>query len=922
MKSGPTLLAVLPLAVLSMHGATLTVSNLNDNGVGSLREAIAAAQAADTISFAVRGTIVLTNGELVVRNNLRIAGPGATNLAVSVRGQGRVLEILPHATVSVFGLTICDGHAPDGAAGTSNSPAGGEGSDGGGIYNLGFLTIAQCIVSNCAAGRGGDGSHTTSFNSSTTLSSSPDATNWVGGVGGRGGGIYNAGKLSLTDSKLISNSSGAGGDGGGAKYGAAGSSGGGGGAIYNAGRMTLTDCAFEHNAAGNGGNGYSLIYGVFDGGEAGGAGGNGGAICDTGKGTTSISDCQFSFNASGGGGMGSTISYYSQPALGGLGGAGGGGGAVWADGPVQMNGCTFLSNQTGTGAAGGRGRQAGGAGGVGGPGGAICAVGDLNLTLCSCASNHAGCGGDGGFTYTGLPGSGASGGSGGAVYVQSALRLSDCSFSGNLAGSGGQGGSVSILPPFANASGGGVGGYGGALYCQYDLAATNCRFNGNQAGDAGGPGYAGGNAGYSMQGSSSGSGGGQGGGIFGVGPMMLQACTVSGNLGGNGSAADASRPNAVETNAYPNFIWYVRYGGPGGAGGTGGIYGQNSLRMSVCTLSGNLGGAGGPGGVSGGGFMYEDTPAGGSGGPGGPGAASCSFSNELVLIACTIACNSGGLGGAGGFGGGIGYSGRTNVANGGAGGVGGIFNRSPEPMAAAINTLVGSNLGGLGGAGGVIGLGHSGNTGSPDLQGSFTSLGHNLISRTDGSSGFINGVNGDLAGSEITPIEPLLGPLTDNGGPTPTMALLHGSPALDAGDDALVRPPHPLTTDQRGFPRKSGSHVDIGAFEFQFGDAGAHPAPHVPILSAAFPANGNLQSDTASKDSDSGALVATPNFQLTFNDNTPGATFTVLATTNLSLPFSSWSVLGQPTRSSPGLFQFTDAQTTTCPQRFYRVSSP
>src|SRR5207245_3920500 len=124
--------------------------------------------------------------------------------------------------------------------------------------------------------------------------------------------------------------------------------------------------------------------------------------------------------------------------------------------------------------------------------------------------------------------------------------------------------------------------------------------------------------------------------------------------------------------------------------------------------------------------------------------------------------------------------------------------------------------------------------------------------------------------SGSAPIDPLLGPLTDNGGPTPTMALLHGSPALDAGDNALLHGPYALRTDQRGFPRKSGSHVDIGAFEFQF--RGADPS--APTLSATLSANGNLQS---------------PNFQLRFSDNLPGATFTVLATTNLSLPFNGWS---------------------------------
>jgi hypothetical protein len=55
----------------------------------------------------------------------------------------------------------------------------------------------------------------------------------------------------------------------------------------------------------------------------------------------------------------------------------------------------------------------------------------------------------------------------------------------------------------------------------------------------------------------------------------------------------------------------------------------------------------------------------------------------------------------------------------------------------------------------------------------------------------------------------LLGPLADNGGPTLTMTLLPGSPAIDAGDTGVMP-----TTDQRGFPRPAGAGADIGAYEF------------------------------------------------------------------------------------------------------------
>jgi hypothetical protein len=99
-----------------------------------------------------------------------------------------------------------------------------------------------------------------------------------------------------------------------------------------------------------------------------------------------------------------------------------------------------------------------------------------------------------------------------------------------------------------------------------------------------------------------------------------------------------------------------------------------------------------------------------------------------------------------------------------------------------VNTLLAANL--LGG----------------NCIGSLTDLGHNMSS--DGTCNFTN------TGS-MNNTDPKVGPLADNGGPAPTIALLPGSPAIDAGDTAAA----PLT-DQRGFPRPAGSAADIGAFEY------------------------------------------------------------------------------------------------------------
>src|SRR5262249_16350858 len=101
-----------------------------------------------------------------------------------------------------------------------------------------------------------------------------------------------------------------------------------------------------------------------------------------------------------------------------------------------------------------------------------------------------------------------------------------------------------------------------------------------------------------------------------------------------------------------------------------------------------------------------------------------------------------------------------------------------------------------------------GNAGAarPDVSGGVTSLGNNLIGATDGSSGW---VGADLTGTSATPLDALLAPLGNYGGTTQTMALLPGSPAIDAGTSGADIPP----SDQRGEGR--GGAVDIGAVESQ-----------------------------------------------------------------------------------------------------------
>lgn len=124
---------------------------------------------------------------------------------------------------------------------------------------------------------------------------------------------------------------------------------------------------------------------------------------------------------------------------------------------------------------------------------------------------------------------------------------------------------------------------------------------------------------------------------------------------------------------------------------------------------------------------------------------------------------------------------------------------------------------------------------NPDVAGRFISRGNNLIGSLNDNaivttSGFTNGVNNDQVGTIASPLDPKLGPLANNGGPTQTHALLSNSTALDAGNNCVLDNSCTpavgvsLTTDQRGagFARAADSAdanttqtVDIGAFEAQ-----------------------------------------------------------------------------------------------------------
>ncbi len=155
---------------------------------------------------------------------------------------------------------------------------------------------------------------------------------------------------------------------------------------------------------------------------------------------------------------------------------------------------------------------------------------------------------------------------------------------------------------------------------------------------------------------------------------------------------------------------------------------------------------------------------------------------------------------------------------------------------------------------------------------------YNLIGQAGSSGGLTNGVNGNQEGVA----DPGLGSLADNGGPTQTIALLPGSPAIDAGSNNLAVDPttgQPLVYDQRGagFPRIVDNTVDIGAFEFSGVGLAVTTQPHSSITAGtdfgltvtAEDASGNV--DTSFNGTITVALLNNP------TGTTLGGTLTVTA---------------------------------------------
>jgi hypothetical protein len=254
------------------------VTNTNDSGAGSLRQAIEAINHPDslanqTITFtgtATQGTINLLTALPTIGRNVVIDGPGAGSLTVSGGGTTRIFNVASGVSTTFEGLTIANGRS----TGSEN---------GAGIFNDGgTIIIANTTLSSNSANFGGavyNRSGNVTLTNSTLSSNTAQSGGGIYNQGGIvaianstlsanaavfGGGVYNqSSTVSVTDSLLANNSSVSQGGGINNQFGGTvnvtrsrfeyNSTPGYGGGIYNAGSLDVNRGNFSYNSADNGG---------------------------------------------------------------------------------------------------------------------------------------------------------------------------------------------------------------------------------------------------------------------------------------------------------------------------------------------------------------------------------------------------------------------------------------------------------------------------------------------------------------------------------------------------------------------------------------------------------------------------------------------------------------------------------------------
>ena len=324
--------------------------------------------------------------------------------------------------------------------------------------------------------------------------------------------------------------------------------------------------------------------------------------------------------------------------------------------------------------------------------------------------------------------------------------------------------------------------YGGGIFNQGTLSLTNCTLTNDtaQGGTSAGSGVGGAIAnagsltltGCTLTHNTATGTGGEGGAIINAGTLTITGGSLSNNSASNAGGGIENSKNStltitsatLSTNAAPT---------------GGGIDNAGSLTISATTITGNSASTGGGLENAGTAILTNSTFAGDAATDSGTGGA-IDTRGTLTATNSTIATNAAATGGG------------ISVSSGNA---------------TIYNTIVASNQTAADTASDISG------TLDAALASGQQSSSYDLIG-TGGAGGLMNATNGNQVGVA----DPRLAPLASGFGPTMTIALLAGSPAIHAGSDALAldlgaSPPRLLSTDQRGLPRFFNGFVDVGAYE-------------------------------------------------------------------------------------------------------------
>lgn len=254
--------------------------------------------------------------------------------------------------------------------------------------------------------------------------------------------------------------------------------------------------------------------------------------------------------------------------------------------------------------------------------------------------------------------------------------------------------------------------------------------------------------------------------VMGSGSLTITNATITGGVKGSSVAGAAA----------------------GGAVTVSPTSGRSSLTVLRSTLSNNFG-------LTGAGAIDVQN-------------SSASPGNSVSVIGSTIAGNQGASAGAISMRNFNALVVRDSTISGNTGPLGGgLYVPGPAGSGGASTLTLTDSI--------VAGNGGGGSAADCSDQQSGISGGHNVVGVGDGCPAIVNGVNGDQAGTASTPLSPGLGALASNGGPTQTMALQAGSPAINAGNatDCLAKPVS--GTDQRGVTRNVKTRItcDVGAYD-------------------------------------------------------------------------------------------------------------